>query len=123
MLQHPITGSYRAEDCQFLLTPLQLELREVERKEQLIQSGTKHYSEMLSPEYAPSAHYLTLFRTLTARYRQRLAGEVLALARYLHLQQPDFTQPWCLWHVPARQSVHCLGAPCVRYFSIQYSTI
>ena len=89
MLQHPITGSYRAEDCQFLLTPLQLVATEVEEKEQLIQSGTKHYSEMLSPEYAPSAHYLTLFRTLTARYRQRLAGEVLALARYLHLQQPD----------------------------------
>ena len=42
-----------------------------ERQERLIQSGARHYSEMLSPEQAPSPRYLTLFELLVDRYMRR----------------------------------------------------
>ncbi|MDG4552983.1 MAG: tellurite-like stress resistance cysteine protease StiP [Candidatus Competibacter sp.] len=79
----PFSGSYRSEDTVFLLKPLCLEMVDVNAKERLIQSGARHYSEMLSPEQAPSPRYLTLFDLLVERYAPRLAAEILALARYL----------------------------------------
>jgi hypothetical protein len=79
---HPITGSYRQADCQFLLTPLQehAQLCSVYEKECLIQSGEKHYSEMISFEPPPSEPYLALFRSLTQQYKGRMAAEVMRLA-------------------------------------------
>ncbi|ADJ28864.1 cysteine protease StiP family protein [Nitrosococcus watsonii] len=77
----PITGSYRQVDCQFLLTPLQAEFFSIQEKERLIQSGEKHYSEMISFESPPSESYLTLFRSLTQRHKGRLAAEVMRLAQ------------------------------------------
>ena len=51
----PFHGSYRAEQVTFLLKPIQLApIADTAAKEALIQSGQKHYSEMLSPEYPPS---------------------------------------------------------------------
>ncbi|MBE2295736.1 MAG: hypothetical protein IAF00_12335 [Phycisphaerales bacterium] len=83
------SGSYRPEDTVFLLKPLRLDMVDLRAKERLIQSGTRHYSEMLSPERVPSPHYLTLFESLTERYASRLAEEILALARYLAETRPQ----------------------------------
>lgn len=79
----PITGSYSASDCQFMLTPLEARFTDVVEKERMIQSGQRHYSEMISRERAPSEQYFTLFENLTAHYKARLATEILALARHI----------------------------------------
>ncbi len=77
------SGSYRPEDTVFLLKPMPLEGVDVATKERLIQSGQRHYSELLAPERAPDPRYLKLFEALTARYAQRLAAEIMALACHL----------------------------------------
>lgn len=79
----PLHGSYRPDDCQFLLTPIQADYLSIEEKERRIQSGQAHYSEMIHREAAPSPHYLELFDTLCERYAPRLAGEVRQLAQQL----------------------------------------
>ncbi|HRD66308.1 MAG TPA: tellurite-like stress resistance cysteine protease StiP [Candidatus Competibacter sp.] len=84
----PFTGSYRAEDAVFLLKPMRLDTVDVTAKERLIQSGQRHYSEMLAPERMPDPHYLALFGALTERYAGRLAAEILALAGYLAASRP-----------------------------------
>ncbi|WP_272943650.1 cysteine protease StiP domain-containing protein, partial [Yersinia pestis] len=48
----PFSGSYLPDDIQFLLKPIQIEMTPVEVKEKLIQSGARHYSDMLSQEPA-----------------------------------------------------------------------
>lgn len=56
------SGSYDPADVEFLLKPLSMEpIADIELKEQLIQSGQKHYSEMISVEHQPDAEYLELF--------------------------------------------------------------
>ena len=84
----PFTGSYDAEDVIFLLKPITFNQVDVVSKERLIQSGRRHYSELLAPEAAPDAAYLAIFEALTARYAQRLAGEIMALARHLQATRP-----------------------------------
>jgi hypothetical protein len=75
------SGSYRAGDVQFLLKPLALhDFVDVPHKEYLIQSGQRHYSEMLSPESLPSERYLAVFREACAANLERMAGDCLALA-------------------------------------------
>lgn len=77
-------GSYRPEDVEFLLTRLSAQpFVGVMEKEQLIQSGAKHYSEMLSPESLPSAAYLQVFNAAYAANRQQMAADCLALARLI----------------------------------------
>ncbi len=77
-------GSYRPEDVEFLLTRLAAQpFVGVMEKEQLIQSGAKHYSEMLSPEALPSAAYLQVFNAAYAANRQQMAGDCLTLARLI----------------------------------------
>ena len=51
----PFSGSYDASDVQFLLKPIEMEMTPVDQKEALIQSGKKHYSDMLSQEPAPTS--------------------------------------------------------------------
>ena len=47
-------GSYRHDDVQFLLKRLQQQpFIDITTKEKLIQTGIRHYSEMLSPESLP----------------------------------------------------------------------
>jgi hypothetical protein len=75
------SGSYRADDVRFLLKPLALtDFVDVPHKEYLIQSGQRHYSEMLSPEALPSERYLALFRAACAANLERMAGDCLRLA-------------------------------------------
>ncbi|ELK1138962.1 TPA: hypothetical protein JG902_004744, partial [Enterobacter hormaechei subsp. xiangfangensis] len=54
------TGSYQPGDVEFLLKPVVIEMTPVEQKEELIQSGKKHYSDMLSQEPAPTQWHLDL---------------------------------------------------------------
>jgi hypothetical protein len=75
------SGSYRSGEVCFLLKPLPSgEFVEVPEKEHLIQSGKRHYSEMLSPEALPSLRYLELFRQAYAANGERMALDCLRLA-------------------------------------------
>jgi len=82
----PLHGTYLPGDVQFLLSPMQLEMTPVDEKERLIQSGEKHYSEMLSQEPAPSAAHLEIFDQALALGAARLARDVIALAKGLIAQ-------------------------------------
>lgn len=79
----PFYGSYRPDDVQFLLTPVELEMTPVDEKERLIQSGARHYSEMLSQEPEPSAQHLELFSKALDAGATRMAHEVIMLAKGL----------------------------------------
>ncbi|MCD2452870.1 cysteine protease StiP family protein [Methylicorpusculum oleiharenae] len=79
------SGSYRAGDVRFLLKPIQVDNTPVSIKETLIQSGQKHYSEMLTHEKLPTEEYLSLYKqaltdnqALMARHVIALAGKILA---------------------------------------------
>lgn len=82
-LAAPFSGSYQPEDVLFLLKPVEMAPTAVEEKEQLIQSGRRHYSEMLAPESVPDADYMTLFRKAFAANRARMAIDLVALAQAL----------------------------------------
>jgi Phosphoribosyl transferase (PRTase)/PELOTA RNA binding domain len=82
------SGSYAA-DVTFLLRPILLETTEVAEKEKLIQSGKRHYSEMLAPEMPPTADYLALYEAALARNGARLANDVASLALTLDLRHPE----------------------------------
>jgi hypothetical protein len=74
-------GSYLEGDVDFLLKRLPLaDFVDVAEKEALIQSGRRHYSEMLSPERAPSARYLALFDEACRVNGERMARDCLRLA-------------------------------------------
>jgi hypothetical protein len=75
------SGSYRADDVCFLLKKIALApILDLDEKERLIQSGQRHYSEMLSPETLPSSAYLQLFGSAHAANRQQMARDCLHLA-------------------------------------------
>jgi len=77
----PFPGSYRDGDVDFLLRRLpQQNFTDVAEKEALIQSGQRHYSQMLSPESAPSARYMRLFDAACAVNNPRMAQDCLRLA-------------------------------------------
>jgi hypothetical protein len=78
------SGSYLPSDVQFLLKPIQLKATPLKEKEQLIQTGKKHYSEMISPEALPTPAYLALFHQLFRQNHARLATDLLTLARKIH---------------------------------------
>lgn len=82
------SGSYDSDDVIFLLKPVRLALTPVAEKERLIQSGTRHYSEMLSRESLPSAEYLRLFHEALARHQVRFARDVIRLARRIAERPP-----------------------------------
>ena len=79
----PFCGSYAPDDCEFLLKPLSIPSIGVDEKEGLIQSGARHYSEMLTRERLPSPRYMELFLELTHRYAERMAGDVVTLAQHI----------------------------------------
>jgi len=86
------SGSYPAADVTFLLRlvseaeALSLDRNLTEEpaaKERLIQSGARHYSEMITPERAPTAAYQTIFERALARHADRTGRDVARLARAL----------------------------------------
>lgn len=75
------SGSYHRDDVRFLLKPLELaSFVDVPDKERLIQSGRRHYSEMLSRESLPSARYLDVFGQACAANLDRMARDCVTLA-------------------------------------------
>ena len=81
-------GSYRQDDVAFLLKRLpQQPFVDITLKERLIQSGTRHYSEMLSPETLPSARYLQVFENAYAANRQQMARDCWSLAALIAEQR------------------------------------
>lgn len=84
----PFSGSYAADDVTFLLKPVAMPATDVADKEAAIQSGRRHYSEMIAPESVPDPAYLTLYQEALARNGARLAQDVANLARHLAARRP-----------------------------------
>ena len=74
------SGSYLKSDVTFLLKVIEIENKNIEEKEQLIQSGKKHYSEMISQEYQPSKKYLEIFHKSLELNIERFAQDILNFA-------------------------------------------
>lgn len=85
----PFSGSYLPQDVQFLLRPVEIEMTPVDRKEMLIQSGARHYSDMLSQEPEPTDWHLKLFASALEQGALRLAKDVAMLAQALIERFPD----------------------------------
>ena len=82
------SGSYAPEDVTFLLKPVTLAPTTVAAKEAMIQSGRRHYSEMIAAEAVPGADYLALYDAALARNGGRLAQDVASLAAHLAARRP-----------------------------------
>ena len=75
------SGSYDPSDVIFLLKPAKIAQTETEEKERLIQSGAKHYSEMLSAEKVPSKAYMDLYHDALERNASIFRGDIQILAK------------------------------------------
>ncbi len=74
-------GTFLPEDVSILLQPMQIDTTPVAEKERLIQSGKRHYSEMISREEVPSEAYLSLFHAAVERNAARFAADLWKLSR------------------------------------------
>jgi hypothetical protein len=79
-------GSYDPSDVTFLLKPIEAEYTDVAEKEKAIQSGKRHYSEMISIEKIPDPRYMELYEEAMAMNEKRLARDVSALAHALSMR-------------------------------------
>lgn len=77
------SGSYNSNEVTFLLKQVELEPTDLKEKERLIQSGKKHYSEMISLEQPPSEQHLLLFNRVLTINAHRMAVEIQSLASKL----------------------------------------
>ncbi|MBS3963735.1 MAG: cysteine protease StiP family protein [Methylomonas sp.] len=83
------SGSYPPGDVRFLLKPIRVESTPVAVKEALIQSGQKHYSELLTHERPPSQPYVDLFLTALKDNQALMAKHVLILAHKIRERRPS----------------------------------
>lgn len=84
------SGSYAPCDVQFLLKLITTKpIDDLQEKERLIQSGERHYSEMISPEMQPSERYISLFRQSLAMNGKRMASDLLRLASAINEARPN----------------------------------
>ncbi len=81
------SGSYATDDVRFLLKVVDLKAVGIDEKEHLIQSGQRHYSEMISDERRPDARYLDLFDRACQTSIPRIAREVAGIASLLVLSR------------------------------------
>jgi hypothetical protein len=82
------SGSYAPEDVAFLLRPVRIEPTPTAEKERLIQSGARHYSELLAMERVPGEAYLDLYHQALNANADRMAADVANLARRLDERWP-----------------------------------
>lgn len=82
------SGSYLADDVEFLIKPIAIDFTDIDEKERRIQSARAHYSEMISREYEPTEAYLDTFYDAHARNKTRFATDVLSLAGALAAKGP-----------------------------------
>lgn len=80
------SGSYSPTDVKFLLKQMHIPTTDVDVKERLIQSGERHYSEMISRESAPGPEYLSIYQAALQAGKARLGADVASLAHALDLQ-------------------------------------
>lgn len=73
-------GSYAPDDVVFLLKRVEMGTTDVADKEQAIQSGARHYSEMISMEKAPKPEYMELFAKAMESGAERMGVEAARLA-------------------------------------------
>ncbi len=85
------SGTFHPSDVEILLKPAEIAQTDIAEKELLIQSGRKHYSEMLSPEKVPDERYMQLYREAMARNAGRLKGDIHTLATQI-ARRPETTQ-------------------------------
>lgn len=76
-------GSYLKDDVEFLVKIIDIDFTNVKEKEQLIQSGTSHYSQMISQEYEPTQAYLDVFYKAFELNKERFAQDIFTLASHL----------------------------------------
>ena len=80
----PLHGSHAAEDVRFLLKPLTLApITGTAEKERLIQTGQRHYSELIGREQLPSPQYFSLFEQAVESNAACMARDVMRLARHI----------------------------------------
>lgn len=77
------SGAFHANDVHFLLSRTELDTTPLDVKERLIQSGEKHYSEMLSEESPPSPEHIALYQEAVRDGLPRLTRDVMSLAMKL----------------------------------------
>lgn len=77
------TGSYTADDVQFLLKPIDIPDTPIAEKERRIQLEKRHYSEMLSRESLPSADYMAIFHQAMQQNQQKMAIDCIRLAKQI----------------------------------------
>lgn len=80
------SGSYNDNDILFLLKEVNLKTTSIKEKERLIQSGIKHYSEMISNEDKPSIEHEQLFQKVLEENAIRMASDIIALANGIKTQ-------------------------------------
>ncbi|MGL1829789.1 cysteine protease StiP [Acinetobacter soli] len=121
ILKQGFSGSYQSKQVTFLLKRTHIEPTDTAEKERLIQSGEKHYSQMISLENVPTARHLELFEQAMQQGQQRLAQEVQQLAQTLVV---EFNEPIVLVSfvragvplgVLLYHAIQDLGRDCVHY--------
>jgi len=121
ILKQGFSGSYQSEQVTFLLKRTHIEPTDTIEKERLIQSGEKHYSQMISLESAPTERHLQLFEQAMQQGQQRLAREVQQLAQSLIAQFKEpivlvsFVRAGVPLGVLLYHAIHDLGCDCVHY--------
>lgn len=85
----PFPGSYAPEDAGFLLRRMNLAPVALPERERLMQSGQRHYSEMIGPEDRPSRDRLAIFRACLTHNAPRFARDLCALADALFASATD----------------------------------
>lgn len=86
----PFAGSYRATDVSFLLKRIDMQpMRDLDEKERLIQSGQRHYSELVSIEPVPSPAYLGLFQQAIDANLPTMARDLIRVARIIRGRRPQ----------------------------------
>ncbi|MBQ9407550.1 MAG: hypothetical protein IJU37_12540 [Desulfovibrio sp.] len=120
------SGSYSPQDIVFLLQPADIPLTCLETKERLLQSGQKHYSDMLSEERPPSEEHMRIYHSAMQRGAARLALETLALASAIarrHQTTATITlasiaRAGCPLGVLLKRALRSMGYADVRHFGI-----
>lgn len=85
----PFSGSYHPDQVQFLLKQLDLQpMADLDEKERLIQSGRRHYSEMLAVERQPGPEYLALFDAAVQANASLMARDLWRLAAAIVQHRP-----------------------------------
>ncbi len=98
-----------------MLKPIVMEMTPVDLKEELIQSGKMHYSDMLSQEPEPTRWHLDLFTRALDSGAARLAREVSYLARELARRAGDEPIAWSAWSELVFHWGSCCIRLCVRW--------